>query len=81
MLQDRMRKTDDENGSLKYKLKLLEKKYKEENEALKKQKEETQRRVDLLEQQKRTTIPPKKTTDKTGANGTAAANAAKTRNS
>jgi hypothetical protein len=36
-----MRKTDDENGSLKYKLKLLEKKYKEENEALKKQKEET----------------------------------------
>ena len=41
MLQDRMRKTDDENGSLKYKLKQLEKKYKEENEVLKKQKEET----------------------------------------
>ena len=79
MLQDRMRKTDDENGSLKYKLKQLEKKYKEENEVLKKQKEETQRRVDLLEQQKRTTIPPKKTADKTAVNGTAA-NTAKTRN-
>lgn len=50
MLQDRLRKTDDENGSIKYKMKQLEKKLKEENEGLRKQREEACKKVEVLEQ-------------------------------